>query len=123
MDGRVANDFRRLCRKTYEDGLDYMVMNVCGARFARGLQVLAFNREDTDERARADACYRKMSDEVGARGVFVGRAPVDYHDFHIRQTMPAFRDACAGIKSALDPNGVIAPGRYGIGSGSGRDVA
>ena len=28
--------------------------------------------------------------------------------------MPAFRDACAGMKAALDPNGVIAPGRYGI---------
>ncbi len=89
-------------------------MNVCSARFARGLHVITFNREDADERARADACYRKMSEEVGARGVFVGRAPVDYHDFHMRQTMPAFRDACSGIKAALDPNGVIAPGRYGI---------
>ena len=58
-------------------------MNVCSARFARGLHVITFNREDADERARADACYRKMSDEVGARGVFVGRAPVDYHDFHM----------------------------------------
>jgi 4-cresol dehydrogenase (hydroxylating) len=115
MDGRVANEFQHLCRKTYEAfGLDYMVMNVCGARFARGLHVLAFNREDADESARADACYRKMSEQVGARGVFVGRAPVDYHDFHMGQAMPAFRDACAGIKSALDPNGVIAPGRYGI---------
>jgi 4-cresol dehydrogenase (hydroxylating) len=116
MDGRIANDFQRLCRGIYEEyGLDYTVMNVCGPRFARGLHVITFNREDADERARADACYRKMSNEVGARGVFVGRAPVDYHDFHMRQTMPAFRDACAGIKSALDPHGVIAPGRYGIG--------
>jgi 4-cresol dehydrogenase (hydroxylating) flavoprotein subunit len=115
MVGSVANDFQRLCRKIYEAfGLDYTVMNVCSARFARGLHVLTFNREDDDERARADACYRKMSEEVGARGVFVGRAPVDYHDFHMRQAMPAFRDACSGIKAALDPNGVIAPGRYGI---------
>jgi 4-cresol dehydrogenase (hydroxylating) flavoprotein subunit len=60
--------------------------------------------------ARADACYRKMSEEVGARGIFVGRAPVDYRDFRMSQAMPAFRDACAGIKVALDPNGVIAPG-------------
>jgi hypothetical protein len=30
--------------------------------------------------------------------------------------MPAFRDACTGIKAALDPNGAIAPGRYGIAS-------
>ena len=73
-----------------------------------------FNREDADERRRADACYRKMSQEVAARGVFVGRAPVDYHEFHMAQTIPAFRGACSGIKAALDPNGIIAPGRYGI---------
>jgi 4-cresol dehydrogenase (hydroxylating) len=34
----------------------------------------------------------------------------------MRQAMPAFRNTCAGIKAALDPNGVIAPGRYGIAS-------
>lgn len=116
MDGKIANEFHHLCRGIYEaHGLDYMVMNVCGARFARGLHVIAFNREDPDENARADACYRKMSEEVAKRGVFVGRAPLDYHDYHMAQTMPPFRDACAGIKQALDPNGVIAPGRYGIG--------
>jgi hypothetical protein len=71
-----------------------MVMNVCGARFARGLHVITFNREDPDERARADACYRKMSEEVAKRGVFVGRAPLDYHDMHFAQTMPGFQQTC-----------------------------
>jgi 4-cresol dehydrogenase (hydroxylating) flavoprotein subunit len=115
MDGKIANEFQRLCRKIYEDhGLDYTVMNVCGARFARGLHVITFNREDPDERARADACYRTMSEEVAKRGVFVGRAPLDYHDMHFAQTMPGFQQACTAIKKALDPNDVIAPGRYGI---------
>ena len=115
MDGKIANEFQRLCRKIYEDhGLDYTVMNVCGPRFARGLHVITFNREDPDERARADACYRKMSEEVAKRGVFVGRAPLDYHDMHFAQTMPGFQQACTAIKKALDPNAVIAPGRYGI---------
>jgi 4-cresol dehydrogenase (hydroxylating) flavoprotein subunit len=68
MDGKIANEFQRLCRKIYEDhGLDYTVINVCGARFARGLHVITFDREDPDERARADACYRTMS--VPARRV------------------------------------------------------
>jgi 4-cresol dehydrogenase (hydroxylating) len=56
-----------------------------------------------------------MSEEVARRGVFVGRAPLDYHDFHMAQAMPAFRNVCAAIKRAIDPNGVLAPGRYGIG--------
>lgn len=115
MDGKTANAFQRICRGIYEEhGLDYTVMNVCGPRFARGLHVITFNREDEDERRRADACYRKMSEAVASRGVFVGRAPLDYHDFHMGQAMPAFRGACTAIKAALDPNGVIAPGRYGI---------
>jgi 4-cresol dehydrogenase (hydroxylating) len=115
MDGKIANEFQKLCRTIYEDhGLDYTVMNVCGARFARGLHVITFNREDPDERARADACYRRMSEEVAKRGVFVGRAPLDYHDLHFAQTMPGFQQACAAIKRALDPKGVIAPSRYGI---------
>jgi 4-cresol dehydrogenase (hydroxylating) len=47
--------------------------------------------------------------------VYVGRAPVQYHDLHMGQAMPAYRDACNSVKMALDPNGIIAPGRYGIG--------
>jgi len=116
MDGRTANEFQRVCRGIYEKhGMDYTVMNVCGPRFARGLHVITFNREDEDERNRADACYREMSEEVARRGVYVGRAPIQYHDFHMAQAMPAYRNACNVLKTALDPSGVIAPGRYGIG--------
>lgn len=120
MDGKVANELQRVCRRIYEQyGMDYTVMNVCGPRFARGLHVITFNREDEDERARADACYRAMSEEVARRGIYVGRAPIQYHDFHMAQAMPAYRDACASLKAALDPHGVIAPGRYGIGGADG----
>lgn len=116
MDGQVANEFQTLARRIYEDhGMDYMVMNVCGPRFARGLHVMTFNRQDPDENHRADACYKALSAAFAARGIFVGRAPIDYHDFHMKQTMPAFQAMCGGIKQALDPNGAIAGGRYGIG--------
>jgi len=115
MDGKIANEFQKICRKIHEDfGLDYAVMNVCGPRFARGLHVITFNRDDEDECRRADQCYRTMAKAVGRRGVFVGRAPLDYHDFHMGQAMPAYRNACNAIKRALDPSNVIAPGRYGI---------
>ena len=115
MVGKTANKFQKVARAIYErHGLDYMIMNVCGGRFARGLHVISFNRESADERARADAVYREVSNAFAAEGVSVGRAPVDYYEFHMAKLMPSFRDACRAIKKALDPNGIIAPGKYGI---------
>ena len=95
--------------------MDYMIMNVCSARFARGLHVITFDRENPDENARANACYEALARAYAERGIFVGRAPLDCHALHMGQAMPAFRDSCTAIKAALDPAGVIAPGRYGIG--------
>ncbi len=116
MIGAVANKYQKIGRAIYEKhGLDYTVMNVCGARFARGLHVICFNREDADECQRADAVYREVSDAFAADGIHVGRAPIDYYDFHMAKNSPAFRNACNAIKHALDPNGIIAPGKYGIG--------
>ena len=115
MNGRVANEFQKLGRDIYErNGLDYTCMNVAGPRFARSLHVITFNRESEEESARADRTYRELAEAYLERGVSVGRAPIDWHDFHLERTMPSFRHACGAIKKALDPNGVIAPGRYGI---------
>ena len=115
MDGRIANEFQKLGRGIYEaNGLDYQIMNVAGPRFARGLHVISFNREDPDECARADTAYRALAEAFFERGVAVGRAPIDWYDFHMDKLMPSFTEACSAIKRALDPNGVIAPGRYGI---------
>ena len=116
MDGKRVNEFQRLGREIYrQNGLDYTVMNVASPRFARGLHVLCFNRENPEERERAAATYRALADAFAERGVHVGRAPVDWYPYHMDKAMPAFRETCDAIKTALDPNGVIAPGKYGIG--------
>lgn len=115
MIGEVANNFQKQAREICKQhGLEYMVSNVCGPRFARGVHTLVFNRDNPDEAARADACYRALSDCFADRGIFVGRAPTMYQEFHQEHRMPAIADACSAIKRALDPNGVIAPGKYGI---------
>lgn len=119
MVGRQALELDHLGRAIYDKhGMDYIVMHVASARFARGLHVLVWNKEDADENARADACYRELTVEFAKRGVGVGRAPADYYDLHMQQALPALRDACNGIKRALDPNGVISPGKYGIDGGA-----
>jgi 4-cresol dehydrogenase (hydroxylating) len=115
MLGSAAQDLNRLARSIYErHGMDFIVMHVASARFARGLHVLVWNKENDDENARADACYHELTEEFAKRGVGVGRAPTDYQEKHMKLLMPSFRDACRSIKTALDPNAVIAPGKYGI---------
>lgn len=119
MVGRQALELDRLGREIYaRHGMDYIIMHVASARFARGLHVLVWNKDDADENARADACYKELAHEFAKRGVGVGRAPADYHELHMGMLMPSLQKAFGEIKNALDPNGVIAQGKYGIyGSG------
>jgi 4-cresol dehydrogenase (hydroxylating) len=115
MVGRHALELDHLGRGIFKKyGMDYIVMHVASARFARGLHVLVWNKDDADENARADACYRELAVEFARRGVGVGRAPVDYQPLHMDQVMPELRETYSAIKKALDPNGIIAPGKYGI---------
>lgn len=113
--GSVVTELQAKARRICEDhGLEYLLSNVCGARFARAVHAIIYNREDADETARADACYRALGTLFASHGIFVGRAPTLYHGFHQSQRMPELINACSAIKRALDPNGVIAPGKYGI---------
>lgn len=115
MDGKRALDLEHVGRKIYaKHGMDYIIMHVATSRFARGLHVLVWNKDDDDENARADTCYRELTEEFAKRGVGVGRVPADYYDLHSKQTLPALQNTLRSIKQALDPNGVISPGKYGI---------
>lgn len=115
MTGDVARRHHNLSRGILNDhGLEYCVMIVGGARFARELIVISFNREDEEECRRADAAYRRLGKAFAEEGFSVGRAPTGYQSFHMGLLDPAFVETCRSIKRALDPNGVIAPGKYGI---------
>lgn len=115
MIGTTVNELQKICRAIANDNcLDYMASFVCGTRFARGVHAILYNRDDPEERSRADRCYRTMSEVFRERGLFVGRAPTSYQAYHQAQRTPWIVNACAAIKKAFDPNGIIAPGRYGI---------
>ena len=109
--GAGARSSRARHFRQARDGLHRHARRVRAIR--AGLHVLVWNKDDKNENARADACYRELAETFARHGVGVGRAP-DYHDLHMRQMIPELRDACAAIKKALDPNGVISPGKYGI---------
>jgi len=113
MVGEVANAHQALARRIYtEHGLEYICEYVCGARFARGLHVLVYNREDEHETARADACYRELTRAFTAAGYSVGRAATGYQALHLGTLDPTYTGVVRALKSTLDPAGVLAAGRY-----------
>lgn len=115
MIGDIANRHQELSRRILtEHGLDYMVEFVCTGRASRALHIVIFNREDPDEAARARASYIALTEAYAAEGYPVGRAPTEFQGLHMAK-LDTFPDVLTRIRKALDPNGVIAPGKYGIG--------
>jgi 4-cresol dehydrogenase (hydroxylating) len=60
---------------------------------------------------RAHECVRAMSSALMARGYLPYRVSIDQMDQIIRRDDP-FWQTVARIKGALDPGGILSPGRY-----------
>ena len=115
MVGSIAQQHQELSRRVLTDhGFEYIVEFVCGPRAARALHIVVFNRDDPDERARAQACYRALIAAYDEIGYPVGRMPTDFQEEAMGR-LPDLARVCGAIKDALDPNRMIAPGKYGIG--------
>lgn len=71
---------------------------------------ISYDRDTEGEDARALACYRTLGQELMARGYPPYRLSVASMDQF--EGEPAFRQALSSIKQALDPRGVLSPGRY-----------
>jgi 4-cresol dehydrogenase (hydroxylating) len=72
---------------------------------------LLFDRRDSDQAARAQSCYRELFESGRREGFLPYRMSVHAMDSITRPNTP-FWDMVATIKSAIDPTGIIAPGRY-----------
>ena len=114
MDGAIANEFQKICRGIYEaHGLDYTVMNVCGPRFARGLHVITFNREDADERQRAipaTARWRRRSPKRACSSVVrqSTTTPSIWGMSHRRSGRPARQSRWRSTPAASSRRGAMA---------------
>ncbi|MGQ4599053.1 FAD-binding protein [Nocardia sp. R6R-6] len=114
MVGEAAAVQQEVSRRVLaEYGFDYMVEFVCGPRAARGLHIIMFDRGDADECRRMAECYAALVAAYDAIGVPIGRTPTDWQE-RAGERLPEFGRLTSAIKQAIDPNGVIAPGKYGI---------
>lgn len=94
-------------------GFELLCEFVCGPRAARGLHVVPFDREDRDEVSRMNAAYDELVATYDDLGYPIGRVPVDRQEWAIGR-LPELARITSALKTALDPHGVLAPGKYGI---------
>ena len=75
---------------------------------------ILYDRDDPAETARADALYQALLADMRAGGYQQYRASLLAWD-SLYQDAPMLKLLNHRIKAALDPQNMLAPGRYGIG--------
>lgn len=112
--GRIANEHQALSRRILaEHGFELIVEYACAARMARALHILAFNYLEVEERQRAGRCMSALIQAYADAGYPISRAPLDVQQEAMAR-LEGVPQVLSRLKQALDPQGILAPGKYGI---------
>ncbi len=95
-------------------GFDYVAEFVVGMRDLHHIIDVLFNRNDPAEMAAAHTCFAELLSEFGKRGYAVYRVNTAFMDEAADLYGPVKRRVDQALKRALDPNGILAPGKSGI---------
>jgi len=95
-------------------GFDYMAAYAIGSRELHHLIFLCYDKSDAEQEKKADTCHREMVMRFGERGWASYRTGVTSMDLVAAQYGQVNRDFNQRLKRALDPNGILAPGKSGI---------
>jgi len=100
-----------------EFGFDYLggfLFAGDGGRALEHIVLLAFDRRDAEETRRAHACFEKLVTVNAAAGFGLYRTNTGFMDKVADTYGPQQRAVNRRLKRALDPNGILAPGKSGI---------
>lgn len=95
-------------------GIDYVAEFIVGWRDMHHVIDLLYDRTDPAQTKAAHACYRELLQDFAKHGYGVYRANTAFMDEVAECYGGVNRQINAKLKKALDPNGIIAPGKSGI---------
>ncbi|MEI9965426.1 MAG: FAD-binding oxidoreductase [Caulobacteraceae bacterium] len=114
---RAMDQFRQTYARYKEYGMDYQASFAFGERHLLNVNALQFNKDDPAMMARVDPFLKALIADARARGYCEYRTHLDYMDT-VAETYDfndhALRRLNQRVKDALDPAGIIAPGKSGI---------
>jgi 4-cresol dehydrogenase (hydroxylating) flavoprotein subunit len=115
LNGRETLEVFNLVRPLYQKyKFDFTAAIIVGnPRTAVALMSVFYDKEDPDQTRRAEALYFEMGEVTQKAGYQQYRTSTMFME-RILKPAPEFQALCSRIKTALDPRGILAPGKYGI---------
>jgi len=118
QDGSKAlAQFQRTYARYQEFGMDYQGSFVFGERHMINVNAMLFSQDDPEHLGKVDRFFRQLVADAKEQGYGEYRTHLDYMDLVAGSydfNGGALRRLNETIKDALDPNGIIAPGKSGI---------
>lgn len=90
-----------------------ITVNLMDTKAMEGVVSLAFDRRDAAHTAKAHACIQEMEARYMAQGYPPYRVGINSMHHVVSESDPFWRTV-RDLKKVLDPNGIIAPGRYNL---------